>query len=754
MGLEKLLYLQGIGDGFSDSYGRFCPTSAGTRKQILSAMCGPIPEEASELWIERRIHQLDAKPWQQLLPSFQWCYLDSLGLRFRLEAQSLPSKALQLTLTSELGEEFVVSFSAADCPVRGDYRIGERCYLELELKLDEVSGNCGIAPGLGYHRVSLSIIEREGDDRLLAAGTLMVAPRQSFQGVLQKNTARQNEPHRRPWGVSVQLFSLWQEDTPGPEAMGDFGALLKLITQLAPKGLDFILLNPLHALALTEDASPSPYSPIDRRRLHPLYISPPLCAEGTAPICDAESFAEQTAFSPWLDYAAVSRDKCARLKAMWLRFNALPKDASRRLGYEGFMRREGLALQHYAREQASFATGDWPTDANFYLYLQFVAEEQLALCQSRAIEAGMSIGLIRDLAVGTVGSGTEVSQHQSQFCQGASIGAPPDAFAPQGQNWGLTPLDPVGLKQADFSHFIELLRTNMRHCGAIRIDHVMSLFRLWWWPVGAENQIETAVETESGEPEGAYVYYPFDTLRAILLLESQRARCLVIGEDLGLVPAQIVAPLKLGGLYSNELFYFCREQQDFPDFGGFRPPNDYKPNAIMMLSNHDVAPLKAWLEEEDLRLRRELGLLGAEQYARESEDRRRDIQALEVWLSQFYPFENKLKVSLEPNSVTYTHNLIHNLAVTVASGRSALFSLPLTDLLGDKVAVNIPGTSAEYPNWRRRYSLAVERLNDSELLQNLLRDIRRVREQSCSAEPERLRAQSTGDADETANRRQ
>ncbi|MGX2952768.1 hypothetical protein ACWAU3_06780 [Shewanella sp. JL219SE-S6] len=243
MGLEKLLYLQGIGDGFSDSYGRFCPTSAGTRKQILSAMCGPIPEEASELWIERRVYQLDAEPWQQLLPSFQWCYLDSLGLRFRLEAQSLPSKALQLTLTSELGEEFVVSFSAADCPVRGDYRIGERCYLEHELKLDEVSGNCGIAPGLGYHRVSLSIIEREGDERLLAMGTLMVAPRQAFQGVLQ-NTARQTEPHRRPWGVSVQLFSLWQEDTPGPEAMGDFGALLKLITQLAPKGLDFILLNP------------------------------------------------------------------------------------------------------------------------------------------------------------------------------------------------------------------------------------------------------------------------------------------------------------------------------------------------------------------------------------------------------------------------------------------------------------------------------------------------------------------------------
>lgn len=147
--------------------------------------------------------------------------------------------------------------------------------------------------------------------------------------------------------------------------MGDFGALLKLITQLAHKGLDFILLNPLHALELTEDASPSPYSPIDRRRLHPLYISPPLCAEGTAPICDAESFAEQTAFSPWLDYAAVSRDKCARLKAMWQRFNALPKDAPRRQGYEGFVRREGLALQHYAREQASFATGDWPADANF-----------------------------------------------------------------------------------------------------------------------------------------------------------------------------------------------------------------------------------------------------------------------------------------------------------------------------------------------------------------------------------------------------
>lgn len=303
---------------------------------------------------------------------------------------------------------------------------------------------------------------------------------------------------------------------------------------------------------------------------------------------------------------------------------------------------------------------------------------------AKAKEAGMGIGLIRDLAVGAALQGVEVQANSQLFCLNASIGAPPDPFAPQGQNWGLTPLDPIKLKQDRYRHFIALIRANMTYCGALRIDHVMGLLRLWWWPL------------DKRLGQGAYVYYPVETLLAILCLESQRARCVVIGEDLGLVPPDIIHRLYHAGVYSNELFYFCKDHQ------GFKPPSQYKFQSLMMLANHDVPTLVAWWTGSDLHLRRQLDLLTTDEQLGEALAGREQEkhQLVHSLISQgLLPETDIQQIDLE--------DLLTAWMALGASGNSALYSVQWCDLLADRHAVNIPGTWLEYPNWQRRLPITL-----------------------------------------------
>ena len=725
MDLDKLLYLQGVGNGFVDCNGVYHDTPTPDREFLLKTMCF---EQVAELqpnefaaWVDARIDELDVKPWTKLLRPLQWTHAHEPCLSFHVPADFSGDLLLDITLEPQSSaspstadielstpqQTLSLFFNVADTQITGDYLTRGRRYLSRQIALTALLQAAGqTSLPLGYHQITLAYASAPTERE---AGILLVTPAQVFGADLASIA-----PQKRPWGSSLQVFSLWHgldDDNTKPTAFGDFAALAETIELLAAKGADFLLLNPLHALPLHQPEAASPYSPYDRRRLNPLYIAPNLSAEGNA--ADWSSYLPKRMpkvanGTDWIDYTAAANVKAAELKAMFKVFSGYDSQHPRRLAYSQFLEDEGESLQFYAEHQAAHAKSPWLKNSEFYCYLQFVAEEQLAGCQALAKQQGMAIGLVRDLAVGAVGEGVEVAQAPEQFCTRASIGAPPDPFAPQGQNWGLTPLDPIGLKQHNFKHFIQLLRTNMRHCGALRIDHFMGLFRLWWWPI-AQN-LDAAEQ-----PGGAYIYYPFELMMAIMRYESHRAGCMVIGEDLGIVPPEIKAPMTDAGIYSNELFYFCSDHYRYPQYAGFKAPQDYKFHALMMLANHDVPTMAAWWQGLDLLKRAELNLLTDDELLHEQQLRQQQRIGVLHWLADIGGLALD---DLSQN--TPFDELLPTWARAVAGGNSQLYSLSLADLLAETDAINIPGTSVEYPNWRRRYSASVQQLNHVPLLNDVL----------------------------------
>jgi 4-alpha-glucanotransferase len=345
----------------------------------------------------------------------------------------------------------------------------------------------------------------------------------------------------------------------------------------------------------------------------------------------------------------------------------------------------------------------------YHCYLQWLSETQLQTCQQLADKLGMEIGLIRDLAIGSQRNSAEVDLNPNLFAQNASIGAPPDPLAPQGQNWGLPPMKPLQLQQSGYHHFIELLQANMAHCKALRIDHVMGLMRLWWCaenkylPNICETQEDSKSETKPSKTsvqnlhgEGAYVAYPVDELFAILRLESQRNHCLVIGEDLGIVPPEIRTRMASSGLFSNALFYFEKY-----DPVRFKVPQHFIPKALTMIANHDVPTLAAWWNKTDLATRSQIGLINSdEEFQRAVRERESDLIQIMHWLND---------AGLLPDHwrnfnihKAFDYDLCRALLQANARSASQLVSLQLEDLCLTESPVNIPGTSTEYPNWRRK----------------------------------------------------
>ncbi|MCZ6487930.1 MAG: 4-alpha-glucanotransferase, partial [Gammaproteobacteria bacterium] len=352
-------------------------------------------------------------------------------------------------------------------------------------------------------------------------------------------------------------------------------------------------------------------------------------------------------------------------------------------------------------------------DPRFHQYLQWIAGEQLEQCQALALSQGMKVGLMRDLAVGAVRGGAEVEGKQTLFCDGATIGAPPDAFAQEGQNWNLPALDPIALRQDNYRHFIQLLQANMSHCGALRIDHVMGLLRLWWCLPGIAG--------------GAYVYYPFEELLAILRLESHRNQCVVIGEDMGVVPDDLRARMAATAVYSNKIFYFERTSNQ-----QFKQPQDHQGDALLMVTNHDVSTLAGWWNGTDLQIRGECGLLDNEHdLPRLLGQRREDKVRLLTWLQSLQLLPTSWVGGIVDGGGAKPFDIILCGAILNANARShsRLMLFQLDDLQLLQEPVNIPGTYREYPNWRRKQRLETKALFGDPQIQALLASTYRERKQ-------------------------
>ncbi|MEW7312664.1 4-alpha-glucanotransferase [Buttiauxella gaviniae] len=579
----------------------------------------------------------------------------------------------------------------------------------------------------GYHDLTVSQNEHHWQCRVI------VAPKRCYEPA----ALLQDE---KLWGACVQLYTLRSANNWG---IGDFGDLQRMLVDVAKRGGSFIGLNPIHALYPANPESASPYSPSSRRWLNVIYIDVNAVddfllsdeAQTWWKMPTTQHMLQDVRDAEWVDYATVTVLKMAALRMAWKQFSMRGARDEHVVAFQAFVQEGGDSLYYQAAFDALHAyqvkedemRWGWPVwpegfrdahnpevkafctehsdEVNFYLWLQYLAHVQFEMCWQTSQSFKMPVGLYRDLAVGVAEGGSETWCDRELYCLKASVGAPPDILGPLGQNWGLPPMDPHVITARAYQPFIELLRSNMTSCGALRIDHVMSMLRLWWIPYG-----ETA-------DKGAYVHYPVDDLLSILALESKRHRCMVIGEDLGTVPVEIVGKLRDSGVYSYKVLYF-----EHDDEKQFRAPKAWPRQSMAVATTHDLPTLRGYWESGDLTLGKTLGLYPDEEMLTELyQDRERAKQGLLNSLHEYgcLPKRAGHKASL----MAMTSTLNRGMQRYIADSNSALLGLQPEDWLGMAEPVNIPGTSYQYKNWRRKLSTSLEKMFADQDVNKLLKDL-------------------------------
>ena len=581
--------------------------------------------------------------------------------------------------------------------------------------LRHVDADLDVALPCGYHELTLSVA-----GSIVAATTLAVVPSTCYRPAALRDGGRR-------WGVSVQLYGLRSTRNWG---IGDFTDLARLVTIWGDEGADVIGLNPLHALRLCP-MQPSPYSPSSRLFVSALYVDVEAvpeyaeCDEARALVASPDFAAtlDRLRSSVHVDYAGVAASKLdvlARLHAFARRATG-DAAAARAARFDAFRRDGGDALRRHAlfetlqehfyradpsmwgwpawpdafRDPASEAVRQFEADhaerVDFHAWLQWQIAQQRAAVASVARDRGLALGLYADLAVSIDRGGSEAWSDQALYATGARGGAPPDAFNMTGQDWGLPPMVPRRLVDAGYAPFIATLRACMRDAGALRIDHVMGLLRLYWVPAGMKAS------------EGAYVRYPFFDILGLLALESQRQRCVVIGEDLGTVPDQVRHALGDADVLSYRVLLFERDGQ-----GAFKPPAEYPQAAVAVASTHDLPTLAGWWEGRDVVVRAQHGLLGAAttdeaELAARGRDRALLLDALQ---------RERLIDDGAPRDPRSTALLSADVAIAVqrflARTPATLAIVQAEDVLGVRDQVNLPGTIDQYPNWRQKLPLALD----------------------------------------------
>ncbi|MBV9522887.1 MAG: 4-alpha-glucanotransferase, partial [Alphaproteobacteria bacterium] len=544
------------------------------------------------------------------------------------------------------------------------------------------------------------------------------------------------EGERRVWGMTTQLYALRSARNWG---MGDFADLATLAAGVAQHGARAIGVNPLHALFAAEPRHVSPYSPSSRLFLNDLYIAIEDVPE-FAECPEAQAFAALPATRERLaaargaalvDHAAVAALKRHAFDRLYRSFRerhlghaAGAARTQRGAAFRAFQQSGGRALRDFAIFEAlhevylaqgvGFAWRQWelamqdPNSAEVaefavgqreriecFEYLQWEADRQLGEAARLGREAGLSIGLYRDLAVGVDPHGAEAWSDQELLVPDASVGAPPDLLNLKGQNWGLAPLNPLVLRRRGYTPFIASLRANMRHAGTLRIDHVMALQHLYWVPRGMS------------AAEGAYVTYPFDDLLRIVALESHRHRCAVIGEDLGTVPEGFRERMSAAKILSYRVLVFERQ----PD-GGFTAPDRYPELATASVGTHDLATFRGYWTGRDLEWRRELDLYGsAEQRESDAANRARERRLLlDALVREGVLPPDAVEEFMGEAGPAFSPVLGEAVHRFLGQSNARLVLLQIEDAVGEIEQVNLPGTSDEHPNWQRKLSLSLEEI--------------------------------------------
>ena len=496
----------------------------------------------------------------------------------------------------------------------------------------------------------------------------------------------------RPWALAVQLYALRRK---GDGGLGDFEALRQLMAPAKRHGADGIAISPVHAQFSADPDRFSPYSPSSRINLNVLHSAIDL---------PSSSENDELEAAELVDWGTVSRRRLAALRA---EFDALSAD--RHAALAAFRAESGDALETHARFEALHAVQfgqhgrwhwrTWPealrhpaspdvaafarqnaTEVTYHAFLQWRADQGLAAAQKAARDEGMKIGLIADLAVGADSGGSHCWARQDQILGSLNIGAPPDLLNGRGQNWGLAAFSPTGLLQHGFGAFLEMLRAAMKHAGGVRIDHALGLRRLWVIPDGHDSK------------DGAYLAFPQTDLLRLIALESHRNRAIVVGEDLGTIPAGFQDEMSQSGVLGMRVLWFER------NLLSFWQPHGWSNAAAAMTSTHDLPTLAGWWLGRDLEWRAKLDLAGGpENQAQDGHDRFRDRFMLWEAMQVSGAAEGNPPPNDQPGP------FVDAATRYVAGAACDLALLPIEDALGLEEQPNLPGTMSEqHPNWQRR----------------------------------------------------
>lgn len=692
--IERLARARGIGDAYHTYKGELSYFSLETKRAILEAMHCRTDDAAA---LDAEILESESAHPTGILGDV--VVLRNGARAARINTPAIEQNArLKWTVELEEGGERHGEVRAWSLPERGAWQRDGRWYMLRDLALPEDLP-------LGYHRLRIEL-EFAGTESC----PLIVTPDKCHEPADIAAGGRQ-------WGVAVQLYTLRSASNWG---IGDFSDLAEVLKLAAGAGAGFVGVSPLHALFPADPKLYSPYSASSRHALNVMFIDvtaiPDLRGARRALAITSDpafrSRLAQVRAAAQVDYEGVASLKLPVLRAAYERFRDehLARHTSRAAACRAFLRERGEpmrlhilfdALDAHLRQTRGTGSGwhNWPEEyrhpdspavrqfasthadeVDFHGYLQWIAAEQLGAVRKLARELGLSIGLYGDYAVGVNASGSETWSDQSLYCTGAAIGAPPDPIGPGGQEWGIPPQDPRALRRAAYAPFVALIRASMRNCGALRLDHVMALFRQWWVPRGFKSA------------NGGYVHYPLEELLGVVALESHRQQCLVVGEDLGVVPDEIRRALPQFGVYHYKVVMF--EQKH----GEFVAPADYVRHALATVTTHDLPTLHGWWSGHDIELWQRLGFhedaaVTARLRLEREEARARLTRALRR--EGLWPDDS-------PMIPEYSAALSRAIHVFLGRCNSALVTVQLEDMIGMLEPVNVPGTSTEYPNWTRR----------------------------------------------------
>ncbi len=687
--LRRVAEAYGIATEFWDWQGRHIDVPAETIVAVLAALDidASTPDAAEQAARE----QQDA-PWRRMLPPVR-------VVREGAEAS--------VDVHVRHGEQVTVWVQLERGGVRSDCEQLENNTAPHELDgrlVGEATFRLPAGLPLGYHTLRAS---SSGEQ---ASASLIVTP--SWVGF----PSRMGD--RRVWGIATQLYSVRSSRSWG---VGDVGDLEDLaVWGGADLGAGFVLVNPVHAAEPAARMEPSPYLPTTRRFRNPLYLRVeriPEYAELPAAGLATIDLLRTDVHGRLDDLDRIDRDIAWTAKRAALQLvHAVPRSAGREIAYRAYRDREGAGLEDFATWCALFSEhGEdwhrWPEElrspaspavqafraansgvVDFHRWLQWVLDEQLGVAQAAALRAGMPIGVMHDLAVGVHRWGSDSWALQDVFARGITVGAPPDAFNQNGQDWQQPPWRPDRLAEQAYAPFRALVSTVLRSAGGVRIDHIIGLFRLWWIPEG------------NGPTQGTYLRYDHEALIGILALEAKRADALVVGEDLGTVEPWVRDYLRERGILGTSILWF---EFEFDGSGAPLRPEWWREYALASVTTHDLPPTAGYLAGDHVRLRDELGLLtrtleeelaadDAERSAWLEELRRRG--ALSPSLAQ--SAQDATPPDAPDASDDEVQATIHALHRYLTWTPAKLISVALSDLVGERRTQNQPGTTDEYPNWR------------------------------------------------------